>query len=156
MNRRAVLASVASLTPVWTTGCVAPKQCPAVKFEGEEVCPAHDLDIQLRIDPASVSLPAELTFTVENRTGNEFVFSPELDPLVYERVGGWDPVSMARRLGSGERVTVTDSYTYAQEVPFANWEPEVGEYLVLVAGRLSLDGGDERRINLVEMVEFTD
>jgi hypothetical protein len=144
VNRREVLATLATLS---TAGCSAPvADCPSVAFEGEEVCPSHDLGVRLTIDPATVELPAELEFTVVNRTDYRFVFPPEQYPLVYRhRFSDWEQVAIARRMEVHEPVVVTDAYTFTQEYPFYKWNPKPGQYMLLFAGHLETRGGERQR-----------
>lgn len=154
MKRRQVLATLGSVA---VAGCTAPSAgCPSLDFEGEEVCPAHELDVELEIEPATVTLPAELTFTVTNETDRRFVFPPERFPIVYRRSSSdWEQVPIERRFGSAEPVSVSDTYAFTQEYPFYRWAPEPGRHLLLFAGRLETTGGERtRRINLVDAVSF--
>lgn len=154
MERRQVLATLMSV-PI--TGCSAlGSSCPSVEFEAEEICPSHELAIDLRVEPSTVTLPGELKFTIRNQTKYRFVFSPDEFPLVYERSGfEWTQVPIERRIDLGETVTVSESYTFTQQYPFFDWKPEPGRYLLLFAGHLeTTDGERVKRVNLVNSVEF--
>lgn len=156
MNRREALATLASVP---FAGCSAPgSRCPSVEFEGEEVCPDHELAIDLYVEPSTVTLPADVEFTITNRTEHRFVFSPDLFPVVYEQRGfEWTQVSIDRRMGVGETVMVSNSYTFTQEYPFFDWDPEPGRHMLLFAGHLETPDGERvKRINLVNTVEFQD
>ncbi|PSP80027.1 hypothetical protein BRC81_02175 [Halobacteriales archaeon QS_1_68_20] len=153
MNRRALLGATVAAS---VSGCLSwlrgGRECPELDgVEGDTIC-SNDGSLFLEIEPRNVELPATVTFTIVNERDRDVSFHTEY-PLVYRDTGSdWEQDQYVRWNRSPTPTEVTDRRSFEMAVPFADsWEPEPGEYLVLLPGWL---GDPDTPVETVAVGEF--
>lgn len=123
-------------------------------FGGVVAGSSNKYDISLEIQPKKISVPAEVEFTIINQMEVPYKFSPDKHPVVFSNSeSGWQRLQVAERLRFTEEEVVDDKYSFTQEIPYSNWNPKVGEYLMLIYGRVLTDDG-EVKVNLADKIEI--
>lgn len=90
-------------------------------------------DVCLSLSPDTVSPPETIHVTVKNRGESPVTIYPDSYPLLYGNTEqGWSQIQIARRFTFTEPVLVEEEYSYCQSIPFSNWEPEPGTYLLAI------------------------
>jgi hypothetical protein len=131
-----------------------PQNCDDLDFEGTEVHMSNELDLELEIRPSKISSPETVKLEVINRMETPYRIAPNLDPVVYRKTEGkWQKIALAARFPFPEYVTVSDTYSYEKEIPFSNWKPEPGTYLLLIPGKLLTDQSGEK-VNIMSSIEL--
>jgi hypothetical protein len=126
-----------------------PENCDELDFEGTEAHMSDELDLELKISP-----PETVKLEVINRMETPYRIALNLDPAVYRKIEGkWQKIALAARFPFPEYVTVSDTYSYEKEIPFSNWKPEPGTYLLLIPGKL-LTGQSGENVNTMSSIEL--
>jgi hypothetical protein len=122
-------------------------------FEGTVACSSDEFDVTLDIEPKKISVPAVVEFTITNRMGFPYRFAPDNNPVVFtEGADGWEKLPLADRLRVYENETVDNSYSFEKEIPYSNWKPEPGKYLLLIYGRV-LEEEATHKVNVTDEIE---
>jgi hypothetical protein len=123
-------------------------------FEGVVASSSDEFDVHLGIQPEEISVPSEVEFTITNNMEFPYEFSPDKYPVVFsEGEDGWEKFPVAERLVIREDVLVDDTYSFKREIPYSNWEPGSGRYLLLIYGRV-LEEGASHKVNIVDTIEI--
>ena len=123
-------------------------------FGGTVACSSDEFDVTLDIEPTKISVPAVVEFTITNRMEFPYRFGPDNNPVVFtEGTDGWEKFPLAERLRISEDETVDDSYSFEKKIPFSNWKPEPGKYLLLIYGRV-LEEEATHKVNVTDEIEI--
>jgi hypothetical protein len=122
-------------------------------FEGTVACSSDEFDVALDVEPKKINVPAVVKFTITNRMEFPYRFGPDNNPVVFtEGTDGWEKFPLAERLRFSEDETVDKSYSFEKEIPYSNWNPEPGNYLLLIYGRV-LEEEATHKVNVTDEIE---
>lgn len=127
--------------------------CGDLDFEGTVACSSDEFDVTLDIRPKKISVPSVVEFTVTNYMEFPYRFTPNSDPVVFtEGENSWEKFPLAGGLRVSENETVANSYSFKKEIPYSNWNPEPGRYLLLIHGQVL---GEEinHKVNITDKIE---
>lgn len=129
------------------------RKCTDLDYEGVVACSSNKFGINLGIQPKKISLPSEVEITVTNQMDVPYRFAPNIDPVVFvEEEEGWEKFPLAGRLRFPEHKIVNDSFTFKKQIPYSNWNPKPGRYLLLIHGQV-LTGETRKKVNVTDKIE---
>jgi hypothetical protein len=122
-------------------------------FEGTVACSSDEFDVALDVEPKKINVPAVVEFTITNHMELPYRFTPNNNPVVFtEGENSWEKFPLAGGLRVSENETVANSYSLKKEIPYSNWNPEPGNYLLLIYGRV-LEEEATHKVNVTDEIE---